>query len=257
MKKNSENLAMRTYRLWRLIVNVTHGCAKTSACPNKIKIIADQRETRSGVVRSLDLMPDVEIQLVTLEVADYVLSNRVGIERKDPEDFFNSLFGLEKNKLWGQLFDLKNAYERPILIFEGYYEELFSTRNVNPKAIQGILNSIALMQIPMIFSLNPAGTAEILKSIATKEQSEDKRPFSQHGKRSHMTPSEQLVYSVSSIPDIGNNTAIHLLEEFKSIKNIVNASGAELAEVKLIGKPTALRLISFFEREFKKEGVHP
>jgi len=222
-----------------------------------IKIIADQRETRSGVVRSLDLMPDVEIQLVTLEVADYVLSNRVGIERKDPDDFFNSLFGLEKNKLWGQLFDLQNAYERPILIFEGYYEELFSTRNVNPKAIQGILNSIALMQIPMIFSLNPVGTAEILKSIAAKEQSEDKRAFSAHGKRSHLTPSEQLVYSMSSIPDIGNNTAINLLDNFKTIKNIAEANMAQLTEVKLVGDSTAAHIKEFFGREFKKEEMHP
>ncbi len=209
-----------------------------------IKIIADQRETRSGVVRSLDLMPDVEIQLVTLEVADYVLSNRVGIERKDPEDFFNSLFGLEKNKIWGQLFDLKNAYERPILIFEGYYEELFSTHNVNPKAIQGILNSIALMQIPMIFSLNPAGTAEILKSIATKEQSEDKRTFSAHGKRSAMNPKQQKEYVISSFPDcnVGAKTAVDLLSHFGNIEHVVTASAEELQECPGVGKVTAAKL---------------
>lgn len=72
----------------------------------------------------------------------------------------------------------------------------------------------------------------------------------------HMTPSEQLVYSVSSIENVGPNTAINLLDHFKTIKNIVNANGASLAEVKLVGKPTALRLIEYFGREFKKEELH-
>lgn len=219
-----------------------------------IKIYVDKRELRSPVAKELDMLGGCEVKYRILEVADYVLSERVGAERKTAEDFFNSLFG--DKKLFGQLYDLKNAYEIPLLLFEGYEQELFTTRNVNPKAIQGILNSIALMRIPIIYTLNAKGTAEIIKSIATKEQTEDTRSFSPHGKRSNMTPSEQLVYSISSIPDIGSNKAINLLDHFKTIKNIVNANGAALAETKLIGKPTAIYLIEYFEREFKKEELH-
>ncbi len=153
-------------------------------------IICDQRELRSPVIKALD-MQGVNIQLELLPVADYVLSDRVACERKTIDDFFNSLF-VDK-KLFGQLHDLRQ-YEVPILIIEGYEAELFTARRIDARAVEGILNSIALMRIPIRYTVNPLGTARLLASIASKEQNEVKRTVSYHGKRSHLSIKDQLVY---------------------------------------------------------------
>lgn len=212
----------------------------------KIRIIVDQRETRSGVVKSLDLM-GANIELTELEVGDYVLSHRVCVERKDIDDFFKSLF--QDRKLFSQLIDVAEAYTRPILILEGG-DPFYSGRQINPKAIQGILNAIALLRIPILYSLNPAETAEIMYSIAKKEQDEDKRPVQMHGKRSHLSPKEQLEYTLTSIPDIGTVKAKNLLTHFKTLHAIVNADIEQFDDVELIGKTTAHFLNDYFKREY-------
>ena len=199
------------------------------------KIIADSRELRSPVVKELEKL-DVDIQIETLPIADYILSDRVAIERKTIDDFWHSL--IEERKLFGQLHDL-TQYEIPILIIEGYEAELFTSRNVNPKAIDGILNSIALMRIPIRYSVNYRGTAQIMASIAEKEQSENKREFSFHGKRSYLSKNEQLIYIISAIPDVGPVNARNLLKYFGTIENISHAGISDLMCVDGIGEKTA------------------
>ncbi len=215
------------------------------------KVIIDQRELRSPVAKELDRL-GCDIKFLTCEVGDYILSERVGCERKTPPDFFNSLFGADKNKLFGQLYDLSHAYERPLLLFEGYEQELFTTRNVNPKAIQGIINSIALMRIPILYTLNPTGTAQIIVSIASKEQTEDRRGFSAHGKRSHLSSRGKKEYVISSFPDcnVGTKTAIDLLNYFGTIECVVTASTEELQEVPGVGEITAEKLRALITEKY-------
>lgn len=210
------------------------------------KIIIDSREMNSGVPKLLDRIADIRIE--EMSVGDYCVSDRCCIERKDINDFFNSLF--KDRKLFSQLIDLTNAYERPILLFEGG-DPFMSGRMVNPKAVQGILNTITLMRIPILYSINKQNTAEIIYMLAAKEQNEDKRPVQHHGKRSHLTSSEQLTYVLSAVPDIGATTANNLLTHFKTLRAVANAEAVQLQEVPLVGKQTASHLKAFFERVYE------
>jgi len=202
------------------------------------KIIADSRELRSPVIKELDKL-GIDIQIETLPIGDYVLSDRVKVERKAIDDFYNSLF--VDRKLFGQLFDLSHSCERPLLAIESYEAEMFTARRIDAKAVEGILNSIALMRIPVRYTVSPKGTAQMLASIATKEQSEDKREVSYHGKRSHLSTPEKLEYIVSAIPDcgVGRSTAITLLKHFGTVENVMKAGIGELVEVDGIGEKTA------------------
>ncbi|MDL5501818.1 MAG: ERCC4 domain-containing protein, partial [Candidatus Methanoperedens sp.] len=83
---------------------------------HKVKIYVDKREIRSHVAHSLENM-GAEVILRTLEVGDYVVSDRVGIERKTTEDFLSTF--LDGRDLFGQISDLARAYRRPLLIIEG------------------------------------------------------------------------------------------------------------------------------------------
>jgi len=105
---------------------------------NEIKIIIDHREYRSKVVRNL-MELGISIESQQLNVGDYILSTRIGVERKKVDDFLNSLIN---GKLFTQISKLRDAYSRPMLIIEG--EGLFTKRNIKHNAIFGSLVSIMI-----------------------------------------------------------------------------------------------------------------
>jgi len=216
-----------------------------------VKIICDSRELRSSVIKELDRQ-GINIQIETLPVGDFVLSDRVKVERKTVDDFYNSLF-VDK-KLFSQLFDLSHSCERPLLAIEGYEAEMFTARRIDARAVEGILNSIALMRIPIRYTVSPKGTAQMLASIAAKEQSEDKRTVSYHGKRSSLSEKEKLEYVITSFPDcnVGTSTAIELLKYFGSIESVVKAGVSELDEVPNIGEPTAIKIRNLLTQNYNQ-----
>jgi Fanconi anemia group M protein len=164
----------------------------------------------------------------------------VAFERKTVDDIFSTL--LERRELFSQLFDLAKSYRKPILIIEGEDIFFFSSRRMNPKAIQGFLNTIALMRIPTLYTLNEAETAQVISMIALKEQNDKTRPFNFHGKRSRLSQIEMKEYIISSLPGIGQVTSRNLLNHFGSVENIVTAPREELMKVERVGFKTAKRI---------------
>ena len=211
-----------------------------------VLVVIDQRELRSAVAKELEKLCDIEIQ--TLEVADYVVSYRCAFERKDIDDFFKSLF--EDKKFFSQLADLANSYERPVLIIEGG-DPFYSGRRIHPNALHAILNTIAVsFRVPTLYALNPADTAKIIYQIAKREQTDERRPVSVHGKRSKMNPQELKEYVVSAIPDLGPVITKRLLTEFGSVRGVFNASLEALQEVEEVGPKTAKKIIEIVSGDY-------
>jgi Fanconi anemia group M protein len=211
-----------------------------------VQVIVDQREVKSSVARELE-KAGVEIMLHTLEVGDYILSDRIAVERKSCEDFTGSLI---EHKLFEQISNLARTYEKPVLIIEG--ESLFNTRNLNPNAIHGALSSIALdFGVAVFYTRDAQDTAGLLKQIAKREQVDEIRDMSLHGKKSSMMLPEQQEYIISSITDIGPKAAKNLLMHFGSVENVIRADYAELLKVKNIGPKTAGRIREIVSSEYK------
>lgn len=206
---------------------------------HKVKIYVDKREIRSHVAHSLENM-GAEVILRTLEVGDYVVSDRVGIERKTTEDFLSTF--LDGRDLFGQISDLARAYRRPLLIIEG--EGLYSKRQINPNAIRGALSTVAIdFGVPVLFSKDEEDTAALISVIAKREQADDqKKEINLHGAKSASTLPEQQEYLVSAISEIGPVVARNLLRHFGSVERIMTASREELMVVELVGPKTADRI---------------
>lgn len=158
-----------------------------------MKIIIDHREMRSRVVETLAEL-GAQIEITTLEIGDYVVSDRVAFERKTVDDIFHTL--IERRELFSQLFDLARSYKKPILIIEGDDPFFALARRMNPRAIQGFLNTIALMRIPTLYTINSTETAQVISMIAEKEQTDRTKPFNWHGKRSHLSKCKVREYIV-------------------------------------------------------------
>ncbi len=199
-------------------------------------IYVDSREMKSGVVKKL-IELGAKVKVEKLDVGDYVLSDRVAVERKTVDDFLESLINKERD-LFGNLINLKKAYPKALLIIEG--NGLYTRRNVNPNAVRGALSAIAVdIGIPILFSSNETDTAELLLTIARREQEYRERPVALHSGKSKRTLKDEMEYIVSAISNVGPVIAKNLLKEFQTIEKIATASVEELMKVKNVGRKTA------------------
>ena len=211
-------------------------------------VFADHREKNNGIVKQL-IDAGCEIRLSQLESADYVVSDRTGIELKTAKDFVDSIID---GRLMSQLGELKRNYDRPLIIIEGE-EDIYSMRKIHPNAIRGMLANISISYgIPILHTKNPKETASLIWVIARREQEKRGKEFSPHSEKKAMTFSQQQEYVVSSFPNIGPVIAEELLKHFKTIKNLVNATQEELEKVEKVGKKKAKDLKELFEREYEK-----
>lgn len=214
----------------------------------QVKIIVDHREYRSNVVRNLSVR-GASIEPQQLDIGDYVLSSRLGVERKNVDDFLQSLID---GKLFKQVAHLRDAYSRPVLILEG--EGLLTKRNISHNAIFGSIVSIIVdFGIPIITTKNALETADLLNIMARREQREDKKEVAVRGEKTSMSLREKQQFIVEGLPNVSAVLAKRLLGRFSSIKNIVNASEEELREVDGIGENIASEILEILNSLYLEE----
>ena len=183
-----------------------------------------------------------------LDVGDYIISDRICIERKSSKDFVDSMIS---GNLFRQLANLKNSFEIPILIVEG--KDIFTSRNVNPSSIYGCLASIAVdYKIPILFSKDQKETADLILAIAKREQREGKKDLPIRGGKKPMTLSERQQYIVEGLPNVSTVLAKRLLNHFRTIRNIANADEAELFSVEGIGRSIAREIFEVFNKPYEE-----
>jgi ERCC4-related helicase/ERCC4-type nuclease len=214
--------------------------ATATPTDEEIEIIADQRELDSTIARDLSTRDGVTTRLETLEVGDYVLSDRVVVERKSVSDFLDTLTGGDRS-MFEQVGDASRHYARPVVIIEG--ADLYGERNVHPNAIRGALSSLAVdFGVSVLRTEDEEGTADLIEVIATREQEDADREVSVHGEKQSKTLAEQQEYVVASIAEVGPVTARTLLSQFGSVEAVMTAETDDLREVDGVGEVTADRI---------------
>jgi ERCC4-related helicase len=198
-------------------------------------VLVDPRE------RAMGKLLEAQGLLVTqksLEVGDYVVSDRIAIERKTTEDFAASIIDPERN-LFRQISDLSRSYERPVLILEG--RDLY-TSSINPNSIRGALAAVAVdYGVPIIPTESQDETASVIALLAARERKEGHEPKI-HGHKTARTLKEQQEYLVSAIPSVGPAVARNLLKHFGSVERIMTAPEEDLLKVDLVGPKIAERI---------------
>jgi len=204
------------------------------------EVVVDQRELDSTIARDLSTREDVEVRLETLAVGDYVLSDRVAVERKTVADFLDTLTGGDRS-VFEQVGDMARHYGRPVVVIEG--EGLYERRNIHPKAIQGAVSALAIDFGASVLQTGDADeTTDLLHTIAEREQEEKDREVSAHGEKAAKTLAEQQEYVVSAIADIGPITARSLLSTFGSVEDVLRADAESLQDAEGVGTVTAERI---------------
>ncbi|WP_121744181.1 DEAD/DEAH box helicase [Natronorubrum halophilum] len=215
---------------------------------DEIEIVADQREMDANIARDLSRREEIEIRLETLDVGDYVCSDRVVVERKSVADFVDSLVGGDRS-VFEQVGAMARHYSRPIVIVEG--DGLYEQRDIHPNAIRGALSSLAVdFGASILRTESEDDTTELLAVIAGREQETADREVSVHGEKQSKTIAEQQEYVVSSIAEIGPVTARSLLEEFGTVEAVMIATEEELQDADGVGKVTAERMREVIGNEY-------
>jgi len=201
--------------------------------PKGIVVYVDSRELRSGVPKHLREL-GAEVEVKTLDVADYVVSDEVGIERKSANDFIQSIID---GRLFDQVERLKRAYEKPIIIIEG---ELYGIRNVHPNAIRGAITAVALdWGVPILFSRTKEETAGFIYLMAKREQEERKKEVRLRSEKKSLTLTERQRLIVEGLPNVSATLAKRLLRHFGNVERVFTATEEELREVEGIGEKKA------------------
>jgi Fanconi anemia group M protein len=212
-------------------------------------IYADSREGNSRVLRELTKL-GVEIEIKTMAVADYQISEEVALERKTASDFVSSI---ADKRLYKQAKEMVEEFKKPVIILEG--DNLYSGF-MNPNAIRGALAAIAVdFGIPIIPTRSPDDTAAMIRRIAIREQAEERAPVQVRTEKKPLTLLEQQLFIVESLPNVGPVNARKLLEEFGSVKEIINASEDDLQKVDGIGKKIAKSMKKVIEGQLKRVKV--
>ncbi|MBT3405693.1 DEAD/DEAH box helicase family protein [Candidatus Woesearchaeota archaeon] len=200
----------------------------------QIELTVDDREKGSQVIKEL-IDNGVKINLGRLKVGDYKLSSRCGVEFKSVPDFVSSILD---NRLLVQVRELKNTFQRPLIIIEGS-EDMYTQRNIHPNAIKGMLATITISYgVPILQTKSHKETASLLAIIAKREMERSSGEFNPHLDKPENL-AEVQEYVVSSLPGVGPTLAKPLLKKLGSIKNIANANLDELKEVDKIGEKKA------------------
>lgn len=86
----------------------------TKIAPGRPKVIVDMREFRSELP-SFIWKRGIDIEPVTLEVGDYILTPEICIERKSVSDLIGSL---NNGRLYQQATQMTRFYKQPMLLIE-------------------------------------------------------------------------------------------------------------------------------------------
>ncbi|MEM2046934.1 MAG: DEAD/DEAH box helicase [Candidatus Jordarchaeales archaeon] len=214
---------------------------------DRLTVYADVREGGSPVVQELARL-GVEVILTKLDVGDYVVSEKVCIERKTATDFVQSIID---QRVFKQIADLSRTYEAPLLIIEG--EGLYERGGVKAEAIRGALVSIALdFKTPIFWTRNAKETAEVIKTVARREREEGRKGI-RIGIKKPGTIKELQEHLVAALPGVDHILAKRLLQKFKSVEKVFTANEKELMEVQGIGKKKAERIRKIIQAEYNEE----
>ena len=180
-------------------------------------IIVDSREasTAAKIIKGL-LERGVKVKTKALEKGDYILSEQCAVERKTVSDF---AYTLTRRYLFDQLFRLKDAYPKSLVLLEGYLPIIYKFSHIQPAAIWGAMFNLAKNGIALINTKSYKESIDFLYVAARQEQILEKRAPIVHAFKKTDTLSNAQVFLIASLPNIGREKATAILKSYQTPLN--------------------------------------
>ena len=135
------------------------------------------------------------------------------MERKTVHDF---VYTLTRRYLFEQLFRLKDAYPKSLILLEGYLPIIYKFSHIQPVAVWGAMFNLAKNGIGIINTASYKETIDFLYVAARQEQVVEKRAPTVHAFKKCDTLTDSQLYFVASLPSIGREKALALLKSYQT-----------------------------------------
>ena len=200
------------------------------------RIVIDDRERKSGIPELIKKI-GINVEIKTLQVGDYIVSPETVVERKSIQDFMSSIFD---GRLFDQCNRLKENFQFPIILLEGNVDEIEDIME-NPFVFYGAMSTIVIdFKIPIIPTPSASDTAKLLVAMCSRKESTNGHYLKKIKKSTDIE--KQQLSVLSSLPGVGEKTAIRMLEKFGTPLQVFGASVTDLSKVSGLGNERAKKI---------------
>jgi ERCC4-type nuclease len=200
-------------------------------------VLYDHREARSGIPDTLTAS-GIPVRAEQLPAGDYVLSDRLVVERKTGADLAASI---KDRRLFEQIDRLREAYPAVVLIVEG------EPVHISEASWKGALGRVLVTGVAVLRTDGADDTAAWIERL---HRLEGKGPSDVRGRPRPRRPTEDLELVAEDVltclPGISTVGARRLLAHFGSLAGVFTAGETELRAVAGIGPVRAAALARLF-----------
>ncbi|GAB4327284.1 MAG: hypothetical protein Kow0069_34100 [Promethearchaeota archaeon] len=180
-------------------------------------VVCDDRER--AVASELEQYP-VCVVVQRLDVADFLVSAELAVERKRGDDLVASILD---DRLWDELERMRCSFEKPVLVVE-QFDKAFSRGNVKPASVYGALGYVATRYgVPVVPTRDAKDTALLLYRLSVREHVRDDPPVRARSVPKRYSPSQRKAFLLEGLYDTGPTKARALLDHFGTVSAVIDA----------------------------------
>ncbi|KAJ8664216.1 hypothetical protein QAD02_005253 [Eretmocerus hayati] len=217
------------------------------------KVIVDMREFRSELP-SLLHQRGIEIEPVTLQIGDYILSPEICVERKSIADLIGSF---NHGRLYNQAIAMTRYYAKPMLLIEFDQNKPFClqgnyyvSRDMKSMDITNKLQLLTLHfpKLKLVWSPSPHATAQLFEELKQGRPQPDAVKAAQIGIDDNIEDKTLMAEKynshiqdlVAKLPGVHSKNLRQILNKGRSLDHLVTLSKEELTEVISNGRDAEL-----------------
>ncbi|KFO76432.1 Fanconi anemia group M protein, partial [Cuculus canorus] len=185
-----------------------------------LRVLVDSREISSGaeVISALKAAHGVQVQVCSLSSSDYIVSNRLAVERRFLSELLTSA---NRNKLSQRIQRLRSMFERICVIVEKDRTKPGETSRFLQRTqnYDAVLSALVRAGVRILFSSCQEETAALLKDLALLEHRKNaaiRVPTEVEGHK------REMLSFYLTIPNLSYLAALNLCHSFSSIRAMAN-----------------------------------
>jgi ERCC4-type nuclease len=201
------------------------------------RLVVDHSERNASLLGLARDSATFLVQMGRLPTGDYLIDDRILIERKTRADFVASLVD---GRLFPQVARRAHSRYRSLLLIEGAAPA--NAPDVHPHSVEGALVSIAAMwRLPVLHSVDADQSCRLLRFLADQGSERCESVLPRYDRRPKRLATRRL-FVLQGLPAVGPEMARRLLSEFGSVARVMTADGAALEQVRGVGPKKAARI---------------
>ncbi|KAL4238941.1 hypothetical protein ACF0H5_003645 [Mactra antiquata] len=213
-------------------------------------ILIDSKEISGAqdIVSDLRFKHNIQVSAAQLPGCDFVISNRMAVERKQWSEFSN---GANRAKLVDRIQHLCELYDRPCLVVEKDRIKPGEEKSVRPvnwtKYIDRTIALLLRSNVQVFYSDNMHETAELLADLCKVEERKQMGIIVPVDMDENKT---NLMKFFTSIPKLSYVHALNLCDGFKSLSEFLKSNASDIESKGKMSKNRALDVVNFIKRGF-------